>query len=133
MEPEQAIYTLICWAQKYNFDVVIIRGGDDSIDEAARVIEINSSNSIETQLYVLLHECGHLLIYNNDDALGTRDVVSKFSERTKMHRVFRVVEEVDAWKRGKLLAKRLGIIVNDEKWNRVMVRALKKYMEWVVY
>tara|TARA_B100000131_G_C18078167_1_gene597189 strand:+ start:795 stop:1196 length:402 start_codon:yes stop_codon:yes gene_type:complete len=130
MDYNDSIVSLICWAQDYGYDVQIDRYGDDSIDEESRIISINSKNSIETQLYVLLHECGHLLIYKNGSSFGLKDVMSKYSERTKIHRVFRVIEEAEAWKRGRSLANRLYIDIDDEKWNRAVARALGKYMDW---
>ena len=132
MDYNEAIASLVCWAQDYGYDVQLDRYGDDSIDEESRIISINTNSSLETQLHTLLHECGHLLIYKNGTPFKINDVINKYSERTKIHRVFRVIEEAEAWKRGRALARRLYIELNDDKWNRAVARALKRYMEWAI-
>jgi len=132
MDYNEAIASLVYWAQNYGYDVQLDRYGDDSIDEESRIISINTNNSLETQMYTLLHECGHLLIYKNGTPFKVNDIINKYSERTKIHRVFRVVEEAEAWKRGRALARRLYIELNDDKWNRAVARALKRYMEWAI-
>ena len=127
-----SIDCLICWADKYDYQVSFTANGDDSISAGSKYIEINSKNTIETQLYTLLHECGHLLIYNNGSSFDFPAVRRGFSEKSNTHKVFTVIEEVEAWKRGRLLAKRLGIYVDDDAWNRRVCSALKKYMVWAV-
>ena len=62
--------------------------------------------------------------------MDTKSVTENFSEKSNMYRVFTVIEEVEAWKRGLSLANRLGIAVNKDKWNRDVARALKLYMKW---
>ena len=127
---KKSIDALICWADKYGYSVSFLYNGEDSISSDAKYIEINSNNTIETQLYTLLHECGHLLIYNNGSAFGFSNIHENFSEKSNTHRVFTVIEEVEAWKRGRSLAKRLGIYVDDDAWNRRVCSAIKKYMVW---
>jgi len=126
----QSIDDLICWADKYGYQVSFLYNGDDSISGDAKYIEINSNNTIETQLYTLLHECGHLLIYNNGSSFEFSTIRESFSEKSNTHKVFTVIEEVEAWKRGRILAKRLGMYVDDDAWNRRVCSAIKKYMVW---
>ena len=45
-------------------------------------------------------------------------------------RVAVLSEEIEAWKRGELLAKRLGIEINSEKFDRVRADAIMSYVEW---
>jgi len=97
---------------------------------ADKIVSINTTRSIETQLYILLHECGHVLIHNNDNIVGYREVQESFKERSDIHKVFSVMEEAEAWKRGKRLARRFGIEINEEKWNKDLSRALNKYIKW---
>lgn len=130
MDYNDAISSLIYWANLKGYIVSITRYGDDSVDSVSKIIEINSNNSVQTQLYVLLHECGHVLVTKNKSSIGIESVLSAYSEKTSIHKVFRVVEEVEAWKRGRALAERLGISVDQKKWDKYVARALKKYMYW---
>ena len=101
-------------------------------------INICSRNGVEKKLYALLHECGHALIREN---------WSKFSKafpahaecgydgrknRTDSYRISLVEEEYEAWKRGKRLAKRLGISFDEERYEKHKVQCLMSYMNWAV-
>ena len=127
---EEAIGALEYWAYTKGYYVEFARNGDDSVDRESKIISINTTRSEETQLYTLLHECGHILVYGSDKIMNTQEVTDNYSEKSNIHRVFTVIEEVEAWKRGLALANRLGISVNKTKWNRDVVRALKLYMKW---
>ena len=54
---------------------------------------------------------------------GCKD--SSFKERT-----FAVIEEIEAWKRGLSLAKRLDIPVDMVKWECEVASAIGKYIKW---
>ena len=101
-------------------------------------INICSRKGVEKKLYALLHECGHALIREN---------WSKFSKefpahaecgydgrknRTDSYRISLVEEEYEAWKRGKRLAKRLGISFDEERYEKHKVQCLMSYMNWAV-
>jgi hypothetical protein len=130
MTHENAICALERWAYTRGYCIDFSYNGDDSVDKIAKIISINTTRSLETQLYTLLHECGHILIYGSDKVVNVEEVTDYYSEKSNIHRVFRVIEEVEAWKRGLSLANRLGIKVDKEKWNRDAARALKQYMKW---
>ena len=126
----EAIDILVGWLDAKDYHVEFDRKGDDSVALADRIVSINTTRSTETQLYILLHECGHVLIHNNDHIIGYREVQENFKERSDIHKVFQVMEEAEAWKRGRFLARRLGIEINEEKWNKDLSRALNKYIKW---
>jgi|TARA_Y100000287_G_C14232269_1_gene362532 hypothetical protein len=130
MDHEESVSTLLVWLENKGYYVDFDRKGDDSVDTSNKIVSINNTRSLETQLYILLHECGHILIHNNEDIVKYKDVQEKFGEKTKINKVFTVMEEVEAWKRGKSLAKRLNIKINEEKWNKDLSRALYKYILW---
>jgi hypothetical protein len=133
MTHEESIGTLIYWIESRGYFVEFAHNGDDSVDREIKVISINSTRSLETQLYILLHECGHILVSKSDKVVnGTEEVLQKYSEKSKIYKVFTVIEEVEAWKRGLALAERLSIPVDKEKWNRDVSRAIGTYMEWTL-
>lgn len=128
----EAYIGLICdWLDKRSYYVEFSKTGDDSVDRFNRTISINTTRSPETQLHVILHECGHILVFESDTIVsGIDEVLNKYSEKSKIHKTFTVIEEVEAWKRGLKLAKKLGIPINKEKWNKDVARAIYKYMLW---
>jgi len=131
MNHEDAITAVAYWFQQKGYHVEIDRDGEDAIDRDSKFVSINSTRSLETQLHVILHEAGHLLVEKSDSITnGIPEVLSKYSEKSKIHKTFTVIEEVEAWKRGLKLANRLGIKINKEKWNKDVARAIYKYMLW---
>ena len=131
MEHEDAISSLILWFQKRGYHIELERDGHDAIDRISKFVSINSTRSKETQIHVMLHEAGHLLVGESDSVVnGEEEVLKKYSEKSKIHKTFTVIEEVEAWKRGLGLARRLGIPINKEKWNKDVARAIYKYMIW---
>jgi Zn-dependent peptidase ImmA (M78 family) len=61
----QAINILEVWANERGYHVEFCENGDNSICSVSKIIEINSSISVENQVYYLLHECGHALVFDN--------------------------------------------------------------------
>jgi len=119
------------WLDKRGYYVEFSTSGDDSVDRLNKIVSINTTRSLETQLHVMLHECGHVLVAESDPIVsGIDEVLTKYSEKSKIHKTFTVIEEVEAWKRGLKLASRLGVPINKEKWNKDVARALYKYMLW---
>jgi Zn-dependent peptidase ImmA (M78 family) len=123
------IDTLVHWANGRGYHVEIEKGGDDSICHISKLIEINSSNPPKIQVIRLLHECGHALIFDNGSTFNFKQK-REYDEGTVARKVFTVIEEVEAWKRGRDLGKRLGIPIEEEEWEANMVKALKKYINW---
>ena len=53
-----------------------------------------------------------------------------FEEGSASFKVFRIEEEIDAWNRAKVLAKRLNIPIEDDKWEEMFSAAILKYIKW---
>lgn len=123
------IENLTNWANDRGYHVEMVKNGDDSICHISKTIEINSSSKPSVQAIRLLHECGHALIFDNGSKFNFKEK-REYSKNTVAYKVFAVIEEVEAWKRGKELAKRLDIPIEEAEWEADMVRALKKYINW---
>lgn len=102
----------------------------DGFEEDKGVISIDSSKTPEQQLYVLLHEAGHVVLRSN---------VAEFAERfpdscreTLHGRLEILKEEVLAWDISLEIANRLGIKVEKEKWKENYRNALEKYTRWTL-
>ena len=50
--------------------------------------------------------------------------------RSKAYKVSTVAEELEAWKRGRRLARRFKHHVNDSKYDEHMTKNIMSYIEW---
>jgi hypothetical protein len=126
----QARNILEVWANERGYFIDFRKDGDNSICSVSKIIEINSSIPVETQVYYLLHECGHALIFDNGSFYNFEQIKKAHPEENDYHRVFVILEEAEAWKRAYNLAKRLFIDIDEDRWKSEVVDALSKYVKW---
>lgn len=106
-------------------------------DVETRSIWINSRYTLANQVYVLLHEIGHMLII---DQRGRREksfprgwnVGGLKAARTQLARTDIVLEEVEAWERGLRLADRLGIWYSRAGFDRCRSDRLRSYFAYAL-
>ena len=113
--------------------------GSDYVDECnayRKEISICSRTGIENKLYGLLHECGHALI-RKDWGKFSKEYSARVAgdwdgrkARSDRFRVATIEEEVEAWKRGKRIANRLGIELNEERFEIHKTECLMSYIRW---
>jgi len=122
------------WLDDKGYQVLLETDAPDCVYFNFKQVYLNSRNHIEKRLYILLHECGHILIDN-----GSEDRLYSLSRETeavvgdcvsKKRRVAVLSEEIEAWKRGERLAKRLGISINEEKFDKIRTDSIMSYVEW---
>jgi len=122
--------------ERYDWDVVCSTGEEDRADFVDRIVYINSRCHPETRFYALLHEYGHVDILERDSselrlAVPCYQTFHKDrSARSKSGKIATIVEEIEAWKRGRLLAIDMDWHVNIEKYEKNMNEALWGYVEW---
>ena len=123
------IYNVIDYAKSKNIEVVFGEYEDEAIFEKS-LIKINDYQSDEMKLYVLLHEVGHFELYNNENY--KEEYFGKFyAKSNNAYKISYLMEEMDAWKEGKRIAKNLGIEINSNKWNQKMVRCLFAHYKYI--
>ena len=61
---DNSIEKLTNWLKKKNFDLYF-GAYEDIADHYDKTITIDSRKKKENQLYILLHECGHIIVNNN--------------------------------------------------------------------
>ena len=54
---------------------------------------------------------------------------NKALERSKKYKVDVMAEEIDAWRKGRELANRLDIFVDDEKYYNIQTECLYSYIQ----
>jgi hypothetical protein len=123
-----------CWLYDKGYHIVLETDAQDCVYFGCKQVYLNSRNHIEKRLYILLHECGHILIDScKVDRIyslsrKTEAVVGK--RVSKKRRVAVISEEVEAWKRGERLARKLQIPVDEEKFDKIRTDAIMSYVEW---
>ena len=122
------------WLDDKGYHVMLETDSSDGVYFNCKQVCLNSRNHIEKRLYILLHECGHILINDRrDDRIyslsnDTEAVIGK--SVSKKRRVAVLTEEIEAWRRGERLAKRLAIKINEEKFDKIKTDAIISYVEW---
>jgi hypothetical protein len=121
---------LTSWALDKGYSVEISMDGDNSVDREAKLISLSNKRPLEHQVCVLLHECGHIQIFENEGTLCMEDIRSKWSENSRKAKTSVLIEEVEAWRRGINLARKLRLSINLETIKLNMVNAILKYAQW---
>ena len=97
-------------------------------------ITISERASPKLQLHYLLHECGHHLVFShpgnpNRFEMGypqtDKEVTRKFQ-----HRLACLEEEMEAWQRGRNLAKKLKLKFNEDNLESLRIHCLGSYVRW---
>ena len=88
-----------------------------------KVVTINDTKSLQHQLFVLLHEAGHVILRNQDD-------FDKMFPGSKTSKIEILKEEVHAWEEARKLAVKLQIPLG-KGWEIHVRQAIMKYVHWV--
>ena len=100
------------------------------------IITFNKRMAPRKQLYSVLHECGHYLIFNSSSykKLYKAQILARTDKRKRSleWRINFLKEEFDAWQRGKQLARDLKIDINEKDYDKYASECLKTYCMWVV-
>lgn len=121
---------LIIWAESKGYSVVLSTSEDNSIDSISKLIFISTNQSVKKQVCVLLHECGHAQVFSNNGSISMGSVGKKWGEKSKKRKTSVVIEEVEAWRRGINLAKKLKISLTEDEIKLNMINAISKYIKW---
>jgi hypothetical protein len=131
------ISSAVDWAEKKGVVVEFDYCVQDEYRAADNLITISTRQRTENQLYSLLHECGHLALDKNPKLYSKRFPTSmklaiknnKALERSKKYKVDVMAEEIDAWRKGREIAHRLDIYVDDEKYYNIQTECLYGYIQ----
>jgi hypothetical protein len=129
---------VIEWLAERNILVDFIRTDSGRFLPSINRIEISAKGSIESQLYILLHECGHYMIEQSATTRqqffpnGYLRIQEEVKGRNLIHKVDVIAEEFEAWNRGLKLAHRLKIYLDREQFDKVKARSLQTYFRWAM-
>jgi len=105
--------------------------GISYIDFNIESIMINRNLTKERKLYTILHELGHHIIHNKkvkkyNKTLGYQ--YKKFSKRSIVYKITEIEEELEAWKQGYKLSKKLGLKINRSNFETYKASLISTYI-----
>jgi hypothetical protein len=121
------------WLMAKGYKVECYTSAEDRLEFDSKVVHIDSRQHAENRFYTLVHECGHLLIagslkqFQKDHPVYASSCDSR-QQRSRAYQVSLVAEEIEAWKRGRRLANRLNLHINDKKFDKVMTSCVMTYI-----
>lgn len=124
------------WVSNLGWNVIFEKGGDTGVVPSLRNVTIDSALSRNTQLYGLLHEAGHIMVFNrpgyeSEFANGYIRYATKKTKRSDVHKFDVLVEEVNAWQEAEKIASHLDIELNKGNFMLERNRSLKTYTAWI--
>lgn len=136
-------YALIClekltgWLKRKGYKIDFSHNNEDQIVFEDKIIYISTRTNYECRVYSLLHECGHLIEYNGGHSkyfkrypTAKRIMSDARSQYSKEGIVETLEEEINAWRQGMKLYKRLGLNISDQKYNAYAAKYLLQYIDW---
>ena len=100
---------------------------------------INARQIPRHQYYSLLHEAAHVdllvgpLSIRQGEPYGYLDLwYGKVDIRTLRHRTAVVIDEIETWAHGLVLAKKLGLTIDATRYRDFRNKNLKSYFEWAL-
>ena len=124
------------WLAEHGYELVQATDEEDQVELAAGVVRINSRQHPETRFYTLLHEAGHVDIYENGAAEFADEhpmYVQAEHGRSATSKAFRVsllAEELEAWRIGRRLARAEDLFIDDVKFDKLMTSCVMTYINW---
>jgi len=118
---------------KYDIFVSFCYNEANGCCEEQQIITINSRQTLQNQLYTLLHEAGHYILYKEYeyDILFPDMIYQPFKKKPNKANVVSVISnEVMAWETGRQLALALGVEIETDKWNKLKNKCLYDYVKW---
>lgn len=126
------IERVLKWCDSKGITVDVGAGYESAYYETVKKIVLDSRiRPWKRFCLIFLHECGHAMIKFRNNTEFSSGYHSN-ETRTKVHRVVVLIEEVEAWRSGIKLAKKLSIPIMKKDYEREMSGALSKYCSWVV-
>jgi hypothetical protein len=113
---------LVSWAENLGYEVVFDKDGGNNICFETKTIEISSKVKVEERIYILSHECGHILT-SRKRALPHPKAAS--SDDKKMNRLW---EEMISWIKARSILIELEINFDEKKFSAYSARCLANYL-----
>jgi hypothetical protein len=122
------ISQLVNYCSLINVQVVFNRGCTDEYEPDDKIIFINTQRTKENQLYILLHEIGHHMIFEKPELAEKFAILNEKKVKNNLsNQILELEEEVNAWHNGEEVARALGIKLNS-RFQLLKAKCLKSYI-----
>ena len=127
---------IVTWCAGRGIEVSFSSKDTDGVfDEKEKKLVLNSRLLPQRALHIGLHECGHIMIGSKKPdqryGMGYSHATAEKSNPVA-NRIDILDEELGAWAKGKTLAKKLYIKVNNDAFLKDRNRYIMTYIKWVV-
>jgi len=117
------------------WNVIFDRHECDGITPALRNITVNSGNTRKSQIFALLHEAGHAMVFSDPEYYekypdGYIRYAGKTTTRSNRHKFDVLREEIAAWEEAEKIVMGLNLDVNMRDMRDERNRSLMTYIEW---
>jgi hypothetical protein len=112
-EEKTALQKIEEFLDNNNIELEYADGADNYIDIMEDRIVVSRHQTPKHIIYTILHEIGHYF----------SDFHPKQDNKTTT-----VIEEVLAWDNGRDVAYSLGVDIDDDSWNEIMISSIEKYI-----
>lgn len=126
---------LVRWCNQRGYSV-IFGSYRDQVDTLQKQVLLCNRTRINNRLYSFLHECGHIIIADNKKYFRKQyPIAAKNMRRNNslLSNIETIEEEIEAWKVGENLAKRLRIKFNKEKYKKYAARFIMTYVSTAAF
>jgi len=125
------------WVSSRGWNVIFEKKGETGVVPALRNVTIDSTLQKSTMLHSILHEAGHVSLFSREDYLEKyKDGYIRNSTggntKSLKHRIDVIGEELAAWDEGELIARKLNIDIDIDKYRAERNRSMKTYLLWAV-
>jgi hypothetical protein len=128
------------WLLEKGYCLEIANDVVDCVYLKEKIVCIQARSGAENRYYSLLHECGHILVAQGSEQWA-RDMPMYAQDptvwtdarrrRSKKYKVSVVAEEIEAWKRGRRMAKKMEHYIDNDSYNKLMADCVYSYIEMV--
>lgn len=115
-------------------DYFLVRTHNKKLIKEIKIQKRSTDKHLE--LFYLLHEAGHSITYQNQVTWSYQNLPytlgAQINEEQESHKdwfiVANIMEEHDAWRNGKMLARQLQIELDEKAYDAEWVDAIKDYI-----
>ena len=131
---EQSLDLIESWLDKKGFVLCKSKKStiQDEVDFERKVVFLSLRSSPINQLYSLLHECGHVVIRTRKDFKirykKHYKVIEGDCHTTMQSSVEEVEEEINAWREGETLSKKLSIEIDSDSYYKYASKWVMGYI-----
>ena len=126
------------WLDNKDITLMFSKELDNEFSPDGKYINIRPIKNKEEMFYTLLHECGHVLVETNNKGFKDNYKTKDFHDWDKMVRtrdsalkVSVLADEMEAWNRGRKLAKRLSLAYDEKEFKKLMGQCVWAYASFM--